>query len=199
MAGEKRHVERNHENAEVEQLAELGVEQNEKIREDREKEATRAEQAAERRHDAESAKHEALDEARKQEQADAVKEQPPTEKQPTKPLNPSKEDLSVTFKATMSRARKNMTPAERTFSKVIHNPAVEKVSDAVGSTLARPNLIIAGGLGTLIFGVVIYLTAKHYGYVLSGFEAIGTFILGWCIGAIIEFARVGFANSKQRP
>lgn len=91
-----------------------------------------------------------------------------------------------------------MTPASRAFSKVIHHPVVDKVSDTVGNTIARPNLIIAGGLGTLILCSAVYLIAKQYGYVLSGFEAIGTFLLGWGIGAVIEYARVGFVNQRRR-
>lgn len=113
-------------------------------------------------------------------------------------LRPTKKQRDDNFNRSMGAIRKDMKPASRAFSKVIHNPAVEKISDVAANTIARPNLIIAGGLGTLIFCSAIYLVAKNYGYVLSGFEAIGTFILGWSIGAIIEFARVGFINQKNR-
>ena len=83
----------------------------------------------------------------------------------------------------------------RAFSKVIHNPVVEKTSDVVGNTVARPNLVIAGALGA-IASVVVYIIAKTYGYELSGFETIGLFILGWAIGAIIEYVRVGLLNKR---
>ena len=110
---------------------------------------------------------------------------------------PTKKQLNDNFDRSMANIRKDMKPASRAFSKVIHNKVVEKTSDVVASTVARSNLIIAGGLGTLILCSAVYLIAKQYGYVLSGFEAIGTFILGWVIGAIIEFARVGFINQKN--
>ena len=110
---------------------------------------------------------------------------------------PTKKQLNDNFDRSMANIRKDMKPASRAFSKVIHNKVVEKTSDVVASTVARPNLIIAGGLSTLILCSAVYLIAKQYGYVLSGFEAIGTFILGWVIGAIIEFARVGFINQKN--
>ena len=110
---------------------------------------------------------------------------------------PTKKQLNDNFDRSMANIRKDMKPASRAFSKVIHNKVVEKTSDVVASTVARPNLIIAGGLSTLILCSAVYLIAKQYGYVLSGFEAIGTFILGWGIGAIIEFARVGFINQKN--
>ncbi len=146
-----------------------------------------------------AARHEALELASSQE---TEKKPAELENEPVeivdRPHKPTKKDLDASFKRSMDHVQKDMSPASRTFSKVIHNPAVEKVSDAVGSTIARPNLIIAGGLGTLILCSFVYLVAKQYGYVLSGFEAIGTFILGWCIGAIIEFARAGFLNHRRR-
>ena len=95
----------------------------------------------------------------------------------------------------MKKMQSELSPASRTFSKVIHNPAVEKASEAIGSTVARPNLIIAGALGA-IASVIIYFVARHYGYVLSGSETIILFGCGWIIGAIIEYARVGFLNKR---
>ena len=55
-----------------------------------------------------------------------------------------------------------LSPASRTFSKVIHNPAVEKTSEVIGSTVARPNLIIAGALGA-IASVIVYFISRRYG------------------------------------
>lgn len=183
----------------TEQLENAGEAQRERLQEHRE--ATIVEKTHESNVEAD-ARHEALELATAEEENVARQEQEKAQHsaEKAKPVRqqPSKGDLQASFNTTMKQVRKEMSPAERTFSKVIHNPVVEKVSGAVGSTVARPNLIIAGGLGTLIFGAVIYLTAKHYGYVLSGFEAMGTFILGWCLGAIIEFARVGFLNTKRR-
>lgn len=186
----------------TEQLENAGEAQRERLQEQRE--ATIAEKThesnveADARNEANEALELATMEKEKATRQEQEKAQHSAEKAKPVRQQPSKGDLQASFNTTMKQVRKEMSPAERTFSKVIHNPVVEKVSGAVGSTVARPNLIIAGGLGTLIFGAVIYLTAKHYGYVLSGFEAMGTFILGWCIGAIIEFARVGFLNTKRR-
>lgn len=143
----------------------------------------------------ESAKNEALELAHSKElKPDAEQaERDKSEKQPSKP---TRADLNANFERTMTGIRKDMTPASRTLSKVIHNPTVDKISNVVGNTVARPNLILAGALGTLVVCTVIYLVAKFYGYKLSGSEAIVTFALGWMVGAIVEFARVGM-SSKQ--
>ena len=152
---------------------------------------TSTEQLDEVRHEA----HELAAEAT-QETAPVSQEIEPQEI--VQPSKPTKKQLDENFDRSMETIRQDMKPASRAFSKVIHNKIVEKTSDAVANTVARPNLIIAGGLGTLIVCSAVYLVAKQYGYVLSGFEAIGTFILGWGIGAIIEFARVGFINQKSQ-
>lgn len=142
----------------------------------------------------ETARNEALELAKSQEVEPAAQaEKAKPDRQPDKP---TKVDLDANFERTMTSIRKDMTPASRTLSKIIHNPTVDKISNVVGSTVARPNLILAGALGTLVICTVIYMVAKFYGYRLSGSEAIVTFILGWMVGAIVEFARVGM-SSKQ--
>lgn len=150
-----------------------------------------AEQAAERQHGKlDNARHEALEQAETRETTKA--EKPLT---PETPRQITKDDRTASYQKTMKKMQSELPPASRTFSKVIHNPAVEKASEAIGNTVARPNLIIAGALGA-IASVIVYFVARHYGYVLSGSETIILFGCGWVIGAIIEYARVGFLNKR---
>ena len=144
----------------------------------------------------ESAKHEAMEIAKAQKVEKATPSPAKTErnKQPSKP---TKAELDASFTRAMATIQEDMSPASRTFSKIIHNPAVDKISNVAGNTIARPNLILAGALGTLILCTAIYFIAKFYGYSLSGSEAIATFFLGWLIGAIVEFARVGMLQKSK--
>ena len=57
----------------------------------------------------------------------------------------------ASYKKTMKETQAHMKPAERSFSKVIHNPAVEKTSEVLGSTVARPNAILMGSLFAFLF------------------------------------------------
>ncbi|HEV7951821.1 MAG TPA: hypothetical protein VGO98_00385, partial [Candidatus Saccharimonadales bacterium] len=102
----------------------------------------------------------------------------------------SKHDLDATYKRTMQQVQSELSTPSRVFSKVIHTKAIEKASDALESTIARPNAILAGAIAAFIFTLVIYLAAKNYGYRLSGFETIGGFILGWIIGLLFDYFRV---------
>ena len=109
----------------------------------------------------------------------------------------SKQERKAAFDKTMTEIQSEMSPASRTFSKVIHNPAVEKSSEVIGNTVARPNAILSGSAAAFILTAGIYLVAKHFGYSLSGTETIATFVLGWVIGLIYDYIRVLiFGKSK---
>lgn len=106
----------------------------------------------------------------------------------------SKAQKQAHYKSTMRQIQSEMPATARVFSKFIHNPAVEKTSEAVGSTVARPNAVLSGSVCAFLVVLAVYLVAKHYGYVLSGFETIGAFVLGWALGLIYDYARVALAG-----
>lgn len=102
----------------------------------------------------------------------------------------TKAQKQIRYKQTLRTTQAQMSAPARVFSKVIHNPVVEKVSDSVGNTIARPNAILAGSTTALIIVVGTYMVAKQYGYPLSGFETIGAFAIGWLIGIILDYVRI---------
>lgn len=159
----------------------------EKERRDAEKEAS-----------TERVTNEALELAESAEKRPEPETEKPNAIEQDRPLKPTKAELNANFDQAMTQIQSKMSPASRTFSKVIHNPVVDKASSAVGNTIARPNLILAGSIGTLVACSLIYLVSKHYGYELSGSEAIATFVVGWAIGAVVEFARVGFSAGSKK-
>jgi hypothetical protein len=108
----------------------------------------------------------------------------------------SKKERNASYKQHMKQLQSELTPAQRGFSKVIHNPVVEKTSEALGSTVARPNAILAGAIVAFIAVLAVYLVAKHYGYTLSGFETIAAFIVGWVIGILYDFFKVMITGKK---
>jgi hypothetical protein len=102
----------------------------------------------------------------------------------------SKRDLDANYQRTMKQVQSELSTPSRAFSKVIHIKAVEKTSEALESTIARPNAILAGAFSAFIFTLAIYLVAKHFGYRLSGFETIGGFIIGWIVGILFDYFKV---------
>lgn len=101
----------------------------------------------------------------------------------------TKKQRENSYKHTMKQIQSEMSAPARTFSKFIHNTVVEKSSEAIGSTLARPNAILAGSLMALVLVSGVYILAKIFGYRLSGFETIGAFMIGWAVGLIYDYVR----------
>jgi hypothetical protein len=108
----------------------------------------------------------------------------------------NKRELDATYNRTMKQVQTELSAPSRAFSKVIHNKAVEKTSDLLESTVARPNAMLAGAISAFIVTLAIYLIAKNYGYRLSGFETIGGFVLGWIIGLLFDYFKVMITGKR---
>jgi len=147
--------------------------------------------------------HENLEDVRREalENATSVEEEKKHEERETSPAERrtgpiSKQEREASYKATMDEIQTHMSPASRAFSKIIHNKAVEKTSEAVGNTVARPNAILAGSLCAFVLTLGVYLLAKNMGHELSGFETIGAFALGWIIGLGYDFVKTMITGRK---
>jgi hypothetical protein len=102
----------------------------------------------------------------------------------------SKKEKTASYKKHMKQVQAELPAPQRAFSKVIHSPVVEKSSEFIGATVARPNAILSGAVVAFFLVLVVYLVAKNLGYVLSGFETIGAFIIGWVIGILYDYFKV---------
>lgn len=146
---------------------------------------------------AEKAKVEALENAISVEKGGAEKAKKPSDSAPTRRRGTiSKKEREASFKKEMQHVQAEMSAPQRVFSKFIHNKAVEKVSDVVGSTVARPNAIFMGAFTAFVLVLAVYLISKNLGYTLSGFETIGAFIVGWILGVLYDYLRVMVTGKK---
>ena len=102
----------------------------------------------------------------------------------------SKREQSVSYKRHMKQLHTELKPTQRAFSKIIHNPIIEKTSEIIGGTIARPNAILSGAMVAFFLVLGVYVVSKYYGYTLSGFESIGAFVVGWVIGLLYDFLKV---------
>lgn len=100
----------------------------------------------------------------------------------------TKKDKQLSFDTTMKQVRRNLKKPERTFSKLIHQPTVEKVSDVAGKTIARPSGIAGGALAVLIGLLSVYGVAKFAGFELSGSEMPLLLAFGYIVGLLVEWS-----------
>ncbi len=142
------------------------------------------------------ARSEALEKAISVERGGAEKKGKETSKSPARHGVVSKKQRTASYEKQLKTLQAELPPTQRAFSKVIHNPIVEKTSEVVGSTVARPNAILAGAVVAFFAVLTVYLIAKHFGYVLSGFETIGAFIVGWVLGILYDFFKVMITGKK---
>lgn len=169
-------------------LAEAGLERSRELHEQLKEQSEKGPE------NAEDLKKEALEKALSKEKEERQAETSPAERRTQGPI--SKAEKEVSFSATMKEVRSQMSAPGRTFSKVIHNKTVEKVSDSIGGTVARPNAILSGAVFAFILTLGVYLLAKNLGYPLSGFETIAAFALGWALGIVYDFFKVMITGRK---
>lgn len=105
-------------------------------------------------------------------------------------------NVEQSYKHTMQTIQRDMSAPERAFSKVIHNKAIEKVSDVAGTTIARPNAILSGAVCAFLIVGALYLHARYLGYELRGSETMLAFLLGWALGIAFDLLR-GMVTGKR--
>lgn len=107
-------------------------------------------------------------------------------KEPDTPLLVNKDLKNIKYKRTLQSVQKDLKPAERALSKVMHNEKVDAISEVAGKTIARPSGFLAGAI-TAFVGSSIYLwTTKHYGYEYNFLFFAMLFAAGFALGLLVE-------------
>lgn len=103
----------------------------------------------------------------------------------------------TTYKKTLKKTQKKLSPPERTLSKVIHNPAVEKTSEIASKTVARPSGILAGGIGAFIGTLIVFYISKRVGFTYNYTLFIIIFVACYFFGILMEFLLQLFTRKSR--
>lgn len=98
----------------------------------------------------------------------------------------SKSERRQALKEELTSVRQHLTPAQRALSQVVHNPIIERASEALEETVFRPSIVVGGAIGAIIVGGVLYGFAKVRGYLLPGSEFMVGLIIGAVLGILVE-------------
>jgi hypothetical protein len=90
------------------------------------------------------------------------------------------------YKKTLKNVQKQLPPTQRTFSKIIHKPVIDNISNVASKTVARPTGILSGGVGALAGSITLYYLSKQYGFVYNFLVYFLLFIAFYCAGILIE-------------
>ncbi len=104
---------------------------------------------------------------------------------------------SDTYGRTLKRVQQKLSAPERAMSKVMHNKTVEKVSDGVGKTAARPSGILGGGIVSLLGSFVLLYMTKKYGFEYNFLMFFIFLAAGFILGVVIELAIFSFRKVRH--
>ncbi len=105
--------------------------------------------------------------------------------------------IAKSYKKTLKQVQKELSPSNYIFSKLIHNEVIEKSSDFISFTIARPNAVLSGSIMAFVVTLSVYLLSKTIGYQLSGSESIIAFIIGWIAGIVFDYLKIIFTGKKD--
>lgn len=91
------------------------------------------------------------------------------------------------LKRSLYRIQKELKPYQRPFSRLIHNNAIELLSDTAEKTVARPDGLLVGGLLSFIASIAIFVICRYYGYEYNYFIGLISFPVGFGIGILSGF------------
>lgn len=145
----------------------------------------------------EKARLEALETAISVESGGKEKKKAKAHSAPSRLGSISKKQRNESYARTIKQVQNELPIGNRLFSKVIHNPVIEKTSDIIGNTIARPNAMLSGAVVAFVLTLLTYTIAKTIGYALSGFETIAAFIIGWILGIVYDYLLVLITGGKE--
>lgn len=88
---------------------------------------------------------------------------------------------------SLRQVQRSLKPYQRPFSKFIHNNAAEKMSEAVGNTVARPSGLLVGGICSFLASLLLLVVSKYYGYEYNYLIGLTSLVVGFFIGIFGEF------------
>ncbi len=109
----------------------------------------------------------------------------------------SSELKQMGFRRSLNNARRQMSAPAKTLSKVIHQPVVEKMSEAAAPTVARPSGVLGGGIAALLGSSILLYVSKHSGFRYNYLVFILLFVGGFVGGMAVELVVRALIRNKH--
>lgn len=90
------------------------------------------------------------------------------------------------YKRTMRKVQAQLPLPARVMSRVIHQPAVDAISNAAAKTVARPSGILGGSIIAFLGSSAFLYMAKHYGFSYNYAVLFMLFVGGFALGLLLE-------------
>ncbi len=106
------------------------------------------------------------------------------------------EQKSQTYSRTLKRVQQRLSKPERLMSQAMHNKNVEKLSEGIGKTAARPSGILGGGIVSLLGSFILLYVSKKYGFEYNFFVFFMLLALGFMTGVLLEILIAAIRKAK---
>lgn len=121
-------------------------------------------------------------------QADTIKhEQPVPESRDESLIGMQSSLKSAAYVRTLGKIQQKLPKPVRAFSRLSHNPVVDKISAASSKTVARPSGLLGGSICAFLGSLIVFYYSKHYGFRYNYLLLFILFLGGFLIGATLEF------------
>ncbi len=90
------------------------------------------------------------------------------------------------YRKTLRHVQGNLNVPERVISKVVHQPAIEAVSNALSKSVARPSAFLGGSFMALVGSAILLYMARQYGFTYNYAVLFMLFIGGFLLGLLLE-------------
>lgn len=102
------------------------------------------------------------------------------------PVLVNKQLKDMAYLRAMTRVRKHLSLPSKAFSKVVHSKAVERPSEIIGNTVARPSGMLGGAFVAAVGSSILLWITKHYGYEYNYLAVVLLFVIGLTLGLAVE-------------
>lgn len=96
----------------------------------------------------------------------------------------------------LKKIQRELPRPQKTFSKFVHKPVINAISEVSGKTIARPSGLLFAGLLSVVTSFGLLIACRYYGYrynFLIGLVALG---VGFGLGLVLELIFSLFRRAK---
>lgn len=102
------------------------------------------------------------------------------------PVLVNKQLKDMAYSRAMTRVRKHLSLPSKLLSKAVHSKVLDKPSEVIGKTVARPSGMLGGAIFAAIGSSALLWITKHYGYEYNFLAVILLFGFGLVVGLAVE-------------
>ncbi len=131
----------------------------------------------------EKARHSAAEESKSQEQ---IKLSETPQKAETASFGEHQTLKDNAYSRVLANTRQSLSAPMRTFSKFVHSPMIDSVSEVGAKTVARPSGLLGGSIAALAGSLVLTYYSRHYGFRYNYLFFFACFVGGFLVGWLLE-------------